>query len=323
MAVEWSVNSKPGWILLSAFKDSSGAPREGTGSATESEWTSSSSARVREILSRTEDEVRRQGIDCTTRADAGHPAEVLVQLAAECEADLLVIGNKGMERRVLGSVPNTVNDKAPCSVLVVKDDLSPALARKWTRVARRGAASRARTAADPADHHPGRRSSPWKWRSRSQAVALLGNRAARHPPKEEEDEDHADQRTEDAAPIEYVLIADPEDAGEDEPAHRGSDQAQHDRDQPGLWPFQVLEYVVGGRSARPMNPATNPNSSAPINSTHPMKMILPTPRAAADPRTLLATVPSCWKRGGDPDPAFTAPPSSRSGPGQALIPITR
>ena len=82
-------------------------------------------------------------------------------------------------------------------------------------------------------------------RSWSPAVALLGNRAAGHPPKEEEDEDHADQRTEDAAPIEYVLIADPEDAGEDEPADRGSDQAEHDRNQPGLWPFQVLEYVVG------------------------------------------------------------------------------
>ena len=61
-------------VLLSAFKDS-----PGTGSATELQWTSSSSARVREILSRTEDELRRQGIDCTTRADAGDPADVLEQ----------------------------------------------------------------------------------------------------------------------------------------------------------------------------------------------------------------------------------------------------
>jgi nucleotide-binding universal stress UspA family protein len=35
-------------------------------------------------------------------------------------ADLLVIGNKGMQRRVLGSVPNSVTHGAPCSVLVVK-----------------------------------------------------------------------------------------------------------------------------------------------------------------------------------------------------------
>jgi len=45
---------------------------------------------------------------------------VLVQLAMECEADLLVVGNKGMHRRVLGSVTKTVTHNASCSVLVVK-----------------------------------------------------------------------------------------------------------------------------------------------------------------------------------------------------------
>ena len=50
----------------------------------------------------------------------GDAAEVLVRLATESGADLLVIGNKGMKRRVLGSVPNWVTHKAECSVLVVK-----------------------------------------------------------------------------------------------------------------------------------------------------------------------------------------------------------
>jgi nucleotide-binding universal stress UspA family protein len=45
---------------------------------------------------------------------------VLVRLAKEAGADLLVIGNKGMKRRVLGSVPNTITHTATCSVLVVK-----------------------------------------------------------------------------------------------------------------------------------------------------------------------------------------------------------
>ena len=35
-------------------------------------------------------------------------------------ATLLVIGNQGLQRRILGSVPNTVTHKAPCSVYVVK-----------------------------------------------------------------------------------------------------------------------------------------------------------------------------------------------------------
>jgi len=107
-------------VLLSAFQDSGGAPRRATDSSIEVEWVVSSSARVREILARTEADLRRDGIDCTTRVDEGDPADVLVQLATECGADLLVIGNKGMRRRVLGSVPNTVTHKAGCSVLVVK-----------------------------------------------------------------------------------------------------------------------------------------------------------------------------------------------------------
>ena len=55
-----------------------------------------------------------------TLADQGEPADVLLRLAAECGADLLVIGNKGMERRLLGSVPNAVTHKADCLVLLVK-----------------------------------------------------------------------------------------------------------------------------------------------------------------------------------------------------------
>jgi nucleotide-binding universal stress UspA family protein len=55
-----------------------------------------------------------------TAVDEGDPADVLVRLANECSADVLVIGNKGMQRKVLGSVPNSVTHKADCSVFVVK-----------------------------------------------------------------------------------------------------------------------------------------------------------------------------------------------------------
>ena len=107
-------------ILLSAFDDSQPAARWGTEAfAVAVEWAASSSAEVREILARTEADLRSQGVDCSTRIGEGDPAEVLVRLAGECGADLLVVGNKGMHRRVLGSVPNTVTHKAPCAVLVV------------------------------------------------------------------------------------------------------------------------------------------------------------------------------------------------------------
>jgi nucleotide-binding universal stress UspA family protein len=56
-----------------------------------------------------------------THARFGNPAEVLCDLAAELDADLIVVGNKGMQggRRFLGSVPNSVSHHAHCSVLLV------------------------------------------------------------------------------------------------------------------------------------------------------------------------------------------------------------
>jgi nucleotide-binding universal stress UspA family protein len=106
-------------VLLSAFQDSRGSPT-GAAEDIELQWASNSSARVRSILERIEADLGQSGIECDTLADYGDPAEVLVRLAEECGADLLVIGNKGMKRRVLGSVPNTVTHKADCSVLVIK-----------------------------------------------------------------------------------------------------------------------------------------------------------------------------------------------------------
>jgi nucleotide-binding universal stress UspA family protein len=107
-------------VLVSAFRDSGGAPAGRKSDSAELQWVVSTSARVREILARSEADLQREGIDCSTLVDEGDPADVLVRLAAECQADVLVIGNKGMQRRVLGSVPNTITHKAPCSVFVVK-----------------------------------------------------------------------------------------------------------------------------------------------------------------------------------------------------------
>jgi nucleotide-binding universal stress UspA family protein len=102
-------------VLLSAFRNGPPPP-----DADEAQWSYSPAAQLRGLLSRTEAELHEQGIACTTMVEEGDPAEVLVRLADECGADVLVIGNKGMQRRVLGSVPNSVTHKAGCSVLVVK-----------------------------------------------------------------------------------------------------------------------------------------------------------------------------------------------------------
>ena len=105
-------------ILLSAFRESGEGPSDPSGE--EEQWAFNPVARLRELLARQEDELRRQGLECSTLLEEGNPADVLVRLAEVSGADLLVIGNKGMRRRVLGSVPNTVTHRAPCAVLVVK-----------------------------------------------------------------------------------------------------------------------------------------------------------------------------------------------------------
>lgn len=107
-------------VLVSAFTDPDRTPVDRRASGPELQWAFSPSARLREMLSRTEEELRLDGIRCRTLVDEGDPGDVLVQLATDCGADVLVIGNKGMHRRVLGSVPNTITHQAPCTVLVVK-----------------------------------------------------------------------------------------------------------------------------------------------------------------------------------------------------------
>ena len=105
-------------VLLSAYKHSGEAATHH--SDEESHWATDPAARQRASLSRTEDGLRDSGVNVSSRVGEGDPADVLVRLAEDCSADILVVGNKGMERRVLGSVPNTVSHKAGCSVLIVK-----------------------------------------------------------------------------------------------------------------------------------------------------------------------------------------------------------
>jgi nucleotide-binding universal stress UspA family protein len=59
---------------------------------------------------------------CTTHALPGDPAEAILLIAREVNADLIVVGNKRMQgaARLLGSVPNDIAHRAPCAVLIAK-----------------------------------------------------------------------------------------------------------------------------------------------------------------------------------------------------------
>ena len=86
----------------------------------EIQWSINPTEDVDEALRAVEEKARSRGLAVTSEARQGDPADVLCEIAEEHGADLLVVGNKGMHRRVLGSVPNSVSHKAPCSVIIVK-----------------------------------------------------------------------------------------------------------------------------------------------------------------------------------------------------------
>ena len=69
------------------------------------------------------DQVRDAGVDVEVFARQGDPADAILDVAEETDADLIVVGNKGMtgaKRFLLGSVPNKVSHHAPCSVLIIR-----------------------------------------------------------------------------------------------------------------------------------------------------------------------------------------------------------
>jgi nucleotide-binding universal stress UspA family protein len=66
-------------------------------------------------------QLKESGVECELHAWSGDPAEGLVQIAEQEQAQMIVVGNRGMTgaRRILGSVPNSVAHSAKCSVLIV------------------------------------------------------------------------------------------------------------------------------------------------------------------------------------------------------------
>ena len=76
------------------------------------------------ILEGAAGEAKNAGVEeVQTHAREGDPADAILDVAEEINADLIVVGNKGMtgaRRFLLGSVPNKVSHHAPCSVIIVR-----------------------------------------------------------------------------------------------------------------------------------------------------------------------------------------------------------
>jgi nucleotide-binding universal stress UspA family protein len=106
--------------LVSAYRQ---APvRVGDGSVAEAaDWSVGGDFKADAALQRTIARLRDKGISLNEHAPKGDPADGILAVAVRENADLIVLGNRGMRGtgRVLGSVPNKVSHQAPCDLLIV------------------------------------------------------------------------------------------------------------------------------------------------------------------------------------------------------------
>lgn len=89
----------------------------------EFDWLETAGVQAEMILRQATESVSETGVEVETHARVGDPASVLIDVAVETDAEMIVVGNKGMTgvaRFLLGSVPNRVAHHAPCDVLIVR-----------------------------------------------------------------------------------------------------------------------------------------------------------------------------------------------------------
>ena len=111
--------------LVSAYEPVSDTRlrNEKTQAPADLQWMVNPREDVDATLEEAAEEVRKAGIDVETYPRQGDPADAILDVAEERDADLIIVGNKGMtgaKRFLLGSVPNKVSHHAPCSVLIIR-----------------------------------------------------------------------------------------------------------------------------------------------------------------------------------------------------------
>jgi nucleotide-binding universal stress UspA family protein len=87
------------------------------------QWMVNEREDVEATLNQAAEQIKEAGVEVETFARQGDPADAILDVAEENNADLIIVGNKGMsgaKRFLLGSVPNKVSHHAPCSVMIIR-----------------------------------------------------------------------------------------------------------------------------------------------------------------------------------------------------------
>jgi nucleotide-binding universal stress UspA family protein len=87
------------------------------------QWMVNAREDVDTTLREAEEQIKETGVEVQSFARQGDPADAILDVAEEQNADLIIVGNKGMsgaKRFLLGSVQNKVSHHAPCSVMIIR-----------------------------------------------------------------------------------------------------------------------------------------------------------------------------------------------------------
>jgi nucleotide-binding universal stress UspA family protein len=107
-------------VIVSAYADGSQRPAETEGAPADIPVGPGVDAVA--VVDAAAEVAEAAGVAVEREALVGDPADVLLSVAEQRGADLIVVGNKGMtgvQRFLLGSVPNKISHHSPCSVLIV------------------------------------------------------------------------------------------------------------------------------------------------------------------------------------------------------------
>ena len=77
------------------------------------------------VLTRMERNIESEGVEVITHAREGDPADVILDVAEEQDADLIVVGARGatgLKRFLLGSVPGKLSHYANRDLMIVRED---------------------------------------------------------------------------------------------------------------------------------------------------------------------------------------------------------
>ncbi|HWD08972.1 MAG TPA: universal stress protein [Actinomycetota bacterium] len=89
------------------------------GSSEEVSWQVGASDEVDGILATAQAKAAEAGVEAKTHGVSADPVDAILGCSEAVGAEVIVIGSKGMERRLMGSIPNTVAHQAEVDILIV------------------------------------------------------------------------------------------------------------------------------------------------------------------------------------------------------------